>query len=75
MEDYLQVLWVQPSSCCRCCYELKVALEISSCFLQDQYAVLLVPIVLRTISKCDDVELLDEESVNVCMCAHRVEFE
>lgn len=69
-EDNLQVPWVQPTSCCskiiKISYELKVSLEIDSCFLQDRYAVLSVPIVIGTIAERDS-ELSDGDSVQVWM--------
>lgn len=69
-EDNLQVPWVQPTSSfakvIKITYELKVALEIDSCLLQERHAVISVPIVVGTIPE-RDAELSDGESVHVWM--------
>ncbi|XP_055641432.1 arrestin domain-containing protein 2-like [Toxorhynchites rutilus septentrionalis] len=65
-EENLQVPWLLPTTCCskiiKICYEIKVALEVNTCYLQDPFAVIAIPIVIGTIAERDS-ELSEEETV------------
>ncbi|XP_058825949.1 arrestin domain-containing protein 2-like [Topomyia yanbarensis] len=69
-EDNLQVPYVLPSTSSgfsriiKVAYELRVTMEIDTCFLQDPIVTLTIPIVIGTLSERDS-ELSDNESVHV----------
>ncbi|XP_055610917.1 arrestin domain-containing protein 2-like [Uranotaenia lowii] len=67
-EDNLQVPLVPPTSCyaklLQTSYELKVALEIDTFFLQDPHSVITVPVVIGTIGE-RELEVSEEESVHL----------
>ncbi|KAL9696511.1 hypothetical protein quinque_016090 [Culex quinquefasciatus] len=68
-EDQLQVPWMLPTSCnskiIKICYELKVALELDTCFLQDPHAIVTIPVVIGTVAERDASELSECESIQL----------
>ncbi|XP_053690828.1 arrestin domain-containing protein 2-like [Sabethes cyaneus] len=70
-EDNLQVPCLLPSTSSKhsklikVAYELRVSMEIDTCFLQDPCVTLAIPIVIGTLTEQDGAELSDNESVHV----------